>query len=1502
MASNDLLTWWEELEQGGYPLSPEALATLLELEPAPWPGPRVANLHAAVSQVLEAEKPSRKQASHLIDLVLQDALGYAYGWLKPSAIGADWTQPTLGGEQVKPQRLWKGRSGELLPVFQTEPQVQLGAGRGRHLGARAVEWLRRQGVAIALVTNGTQWRLLHANPDHTSFIDWHAAGFFESGQPSAQLSGLRKLVGIQALRVAAEGSDGALVSALKASRTGRSELCPQMGERVRQAVELLITAQGSALESVREAIPPRVLYLAACRIIMRLVVLLFAEAKGLLPRDNPIYRESYGLSGLQERLDRLPDKAPLGFSAWPRIIATFQLVYLGCHHRELLVPAYGGALFEAGEARSSDPLSRALAALESPTGVSDRIVREILDRLCRARVRLPSGRQNSRMTVPVDFSDLSGTTIGMLYEGLLDFELRRASDEPILFLNLGKQPAMPLSQLEALDDRELKSLLDGLRKSSEGEAEHESETPILPEEGAALDTSQRTNDWAQRALTVGKLLGRKDMADPVRRNAAARALIARIVHPGEWYLVRWGGTRKGSGTFYTRPELSAPLVRRTLQPLLHEPAIATPEAILSLKICDPSMGSGSFLVAALRTLTDALLQSLYAHGRIQLHGRHTVITLASGIPSSGELCEETLPLPPDHENFEPALRARLKRHLVERCLYGVDLDPLAVELGKLALWVETMDRELPFSFLDHKLKVGNALVGTWLDTFLRYPVMAWEREGGEKGHHGVHVANAAWSTALKERRSRIRAEMKQVLTGSLNWLQADRSSAAIATHAQALTTMEKLHHLPIHRSDLRAQVYRSEIASNAAIQQLKQAFDTFCALWFWPADRLDSAPTPLDYLDPEPETLATVEELAGQHRFFHWDLEFPDVFTPERSGFDAMLGNPPWETLKPNSQEFFSDHDARYRTYSKQEALRQQQRYFQADAALERRWLEANATLKAMSNWVHHAGHGEDGSEHPYLLQGSGDPNTYKLFLELALALLKPDGRMGMIVPASLYTDKGAQALRERFMERCRWEWLFAFENRQRIFEIDSRFKFCLIVLEKGGRTERLQTAFMRHDRLDWERAESIAFPYEVSQLRTFSPMSRAFLELQSKADAARLRKIYAGAVLLGDKDEAGWRLQSSVEFHMTNDSPKFAPRPDWEARGYRPDAYGRWADPQGAIALPLYQGVMIHQFDDAAKAWIRGTGLSALWEPLPWESKLPTPQFLMPLEEAARKGDRLLSPKVTYRSIARSTDERTLIASLNSGMPCGHKLGVLHAEDPLLTCALPALLNSFVLDWVARIRVGGTQVDAHVVAELPLVDPRHPLLRALAINTLRLNAASWRFAPLWLAMRPFLDEKTGWSAAFCLTPHARLRIRCITEALVAAMYGLDLTDLEAMLMPDPSNPRGFWRVDRDKPPEHRLTTLTIAAYQDLVEQGPEAFLCQNDGDGWWLPETLLIDGERRPVRSALGAPLLGWQGQACPEEDWEHCRNHARLLQAPLALSPAARRSGTMGRQPCLF
>ncbi len=457
--------------------------------------------------------------------------------------------------------------------------------------------------------------------------------------------------------------------------------------------------------------------------------------------------------------------------------------------------------------------------------------------------------------------------------------------------------------------------------------------------------------------------------------------------------------------------------------------------------------------------------------------------------------------------------------------------------------------------------------------------------------------------AKGDRTKAIKAFVKERLTPDLRVFLSGRTlfhddllQQAAAAHDQALAVLADLHALPVHDAAERARRYRDDLVGSPAWRSLKEAMDLWCSCWFWPVDRIACAPLPATFAAPPPETQAVAARVAAELRFFHWELEFPDVFRAPGAGFDAILGNPPWDIAKPVSQEFFTNIDPLYRSYGKQEALRRQAGYF-ADVAVERGWLDYNARFRAQSNFMGHAAHpfgdpdGSDRSQdrfaaarghengamherwrdarrrfcgygdpaHPFRHQGSADINLYKLFLEAAHGLLKRGGRLGFIVPSGLYSDHGTRALRTLFLERCRWEWLFGIENRDRIFPIDSRFKFNPVIVEKGGATEAIRTVFMRRRLDDWERADELSTRYSRAQIERFSPRSRAILEIQSRRDLEILEKLYANSVLLGDDRPGGWGIRYATEFHMTNDSRLFPPRPQWEAKGYRPDEYSRW-------------------------------------------------------------------------------------------------------------------------------------------------------------------------------------------------------------------------------------------------------------------------------------------------------------------------------------------------------
>ncbi len=570
---------------------------------------------------------------------------------------------------------------------------------------RMMELLHASDVKLGLVTNGERWMLVYApRGETTGFASWYAPLWLEE---ALTLRAFRSLLSVERFfGVAEEDTAEAL---LEESAKDQQEVTDQLGYQVRQAVEVLVQAidredkdRGRTLLSGTDE---GGLYEAALTVMMRLVFLFSAEERELLLLGDPLYDEHYAVSTLRDQLREAADRhgeevLERRHDAWSRLLSTFRAVHGGVEHDAMRLPAYGGTLFDPDRypfLEGREPGTRWRKTPAAPLPIHNRTVLHLLEALQLLRVKVPGGGPAEARRL--SFRALDIEQIGHVYEGLLDHTALRAP-ETILGLTGGKdkEPEVVLSTLEVLREKGEDVLLDylkretgrsvpALRKALAGE--------LLLDEGRWLAAFDNDEELAERARPFAGLVRHDTSGYPV------------VILAGSAYVTK-GSDRRESGTHYTPRSLTEPAVQHTLDPLVYEgPAEGRPKEewrlrsakeILGLTVCDMAMGSAAFLVQACRYLSERLVE---AWDEAEKRGE-TAFTMM-GLP--GSVAADVLPK-------DAGERLALARRLVaDRCLYGVDKNPLAVEMGKLSLWLTTLQKGVPFTFLDHALRSGDSLLG-----------------------------------------------------------------------------------------------------------------------------------------------------------------------------------------------------------------------------------------------------------------------------------------------------------------------------------------------------------------------------------------------------------------------------------------------------------------------------------------------------------------------------------------------------------------------------------------------------------------------------------------------------------------------------------------------------------------------------------------------------------------------------------------------------------------------
>lgn len=844
-----------------------------------------------------------------------------------------------------------------------------------------------------------------------------------------------------------------------------------LGRGVEAALARLLAAAASTARGRTETpAPADALFEQALVVIYRILFLLFAEARGLVPVWHPLYRASYSVETLGRQAERDGDARGL----WEALDAITRLAGRGCEAGDLRVTPFNGRLFARSATALIDGRPRRRRRHRT-VDHRDAPLRDVLLTLTTRDAGL-GGRER------ISYADLGVEQLGAVYERVLDYA-----------------PAV-----------------------------HE----------------------------------------------AAGGVKSRPV-----------GRRKATGSFYTPRALTDYLVRRTLHPLVDG---APPDAILSLRVLDPAMGSGAFLVAACRHLASAYEAAL----------------VRTGARTPGDLTTED--------------RAGFRRIIAQRCLYGVDANPMAVQLGRLSLWLATLASDRPLTFLDHNLRSGDSLAGAAIEDILRQPP---PRRGGRARAPLPLFDPAPFEAALEHSvwpRVRIAGEPGDDL--------------------EAVRAKERL----LDRLS----------AADAPLARWRAVADLWCAASFWPdragaprvgefwalADRLLGGRSPLPAHVAE-SRLTDARRVAAGRRFFHWRLEFPEAFYDERGhtraapGFDAIIGNPPWEMLR-------ADHGPAADRASIREAAGGLQRFARASGT--------------------------------YRLQGDGHANLYQLFVERALSLTRHAGRVGLVLPFGLATDRGSAALRRALLTRCDTDALISFDNRDGIFPIHRSYRFLLLTTTVGGETATVRCRFGERsadvlDLLPDSGGASAAFPVRLARqaIERIGGRHLAIPELRAPLDLVIAEKAIARARPLGDPN--GWAARFGRELNVTDDRRHFGPP---------------------GSGLPVLEGKQIRPFvADVAGA-----------------------RQAIPARTAARLLDRGATygrARLAFRDVASATNARSLIAAIvPAGVVTTHTLLCLKtALDEADQLALCALLNSFVANYLVRQRMG-THVTATIAEHLPVPRP----------------------------------------------------------------------------------------------------------------------------------------------------------------------------------------------------
>lgn len=764
----------------------------------------------------------------------------------------------------------------------------------------------------------------------------------------------------------------------------------------------------------------------------------------------------------------------------------------------------------------------------------------------------------------------------------------------------------------------------------------------------------------------------------------------------------------------------------------------------------------------------------------------------------------------DDEPSPKATREAL-RDVIGRCLYGVDVNPMAAELCRVSLWMEALVPGRPLSFLDHHIQVGNSLLGTTSDLISGgIPDDAFKRIEGDD--------NKLTSDYRKRNREERKAWEAGQLSFSLRNLDRNRE------------TIERGYEEIEEGEESSVAAVREKAAQYADLQDSEEMFharrlaDAWCAAFVWPkkeggpeaiSQQIFAELTLNPYAVPR-ETEEEIERIAGWYSFFHWHLAFPNVFGGGR-GFDVVLGNAPWERVNLKKQEWFAARRPEIASAANADARQRLiDQLTEDDPALHEAYMHDLRKADGEGHLIRNSGR--------FPLCGQGDINTYSVFAETDVMIVSATGRIGCILPSGIATDNTTRGFFSNLMVTRTLVSLYDFENRKKIFStVDSRMKFCLLTI--AGRERPVKAAdfaFFALAITDLSYPER-RFELSAEDIALLNPNTHTCPIFRTRRDAEITKSIYHRVPVLfngKEKDRDLWNATLRRMLHMSDDSGLFRTWDKLEADSW--ERHGNVFHRGNKCYLSLYEAKMLHHYDHRWATYsdsgdIRDLTTAEKMDP----HVVATPRYWVPEAEVQERltnhwrYDWLL----VFRRVARTTDERSAIFSVLPKSGIGDSVFLLmpQASEPSEVVALLANLNSLPYDFTVRRKVGGMNFNFYIVEQLPIFPPdiyngralwdENTLLREwLASRVLELTYTAWD-------LEPFARDLGYEGPPFRWDPERRFLLRCELDAAFFHLYGIGRDDADYIMETFPI----VKRKDEAAHGEYRTKRVMLEIYDQMA-------------------------------------------------------------------------------------